>query len=89
MEPLEIKKYPEKILRKKCQPLSQVSEREKGLFEQMLFTMRYFAGIGLAAPQIGILEKMIIAEIGGKVIKLANPEILKAKGVDNMKEGCF
>ena len=51
--------------------------------------MRYFVGIGLAAPQIGILEKLIVAEVDGEIIKLANPEILKVKGLDNMKEGCL
>jgi len=89
MEPLEIKKYPQKILRKRCGPLAQITEREKILFEQMLFTMRFFSGIGLAAPQVGILEKIIVAEVEGKIIKLANPEIIGIKGADNMKEGCL
>ncbi len=89
MRPLEIKKYPEKVLRRRCEPVNPIAEKEKILFEQMLFTMRYFSGIGLAAPQIGILERLIVAEVEGEIIKLANPEILKVKGVDNMKEGCL
>lgn len=86
---LGIKKYPQQILRKRCKPLNQISEREKALFEQMLFIMRNFSGIGLAAPQVGILERLIVAEVGEKVIKLANPQILKTKGADNMREGCL
>ena len=89
MEPLEIKKYPQKILRKRCEPLEQITEREKLLFEQMLFTMRLFSGIGLAAPQVGILEKLIVAEVEGEVVKLANPEIIGIKGADNLHEGCL
>ena len=89
MEPLEIKKYPQKILRKRCEPLEQITEREKMLFEQMLFTMRLFSGIGLAAPQVGIPEKVIVAEVEGEVVKLANPEIIGIKGTDNLKEGCL
>ncbi|MBL7198413.1 MAG: peptide deformylase [Candidatus Omnitrophica bacterium] len=89
MELLEIKKYPNKILRKRCQPIEKIAKRELELFEKMLFTMRHFSGIGLAAPQIGILQRLIVADIGEGVIKLANPEIIKAEGIDNMEEGCL
>ena len=89
MELLEIKKYPQKILRKKCKSLNQIREREKTLFEQMLYTMRYFSGIGLAAPQVGIPERLIVAEVKGEVIKLANPEIIKTESADSMEEGCL
>jgi len=89
MEILKIKKYPEKILRKKCKPVRKVTARERDLFEKMLFAMRYFKGVGLAAPQAGILEKLIVTEFEGYVIKLANPEIVKAHGNDIMVEGCL
>jgi len=89
MKPLEIKKYPQKILRKRCEPLEQITDREKMLFEQMLFTMRLFSGIGLAAPQVGILKKLIVAEVEDEVVKLANPEIIGIKGADNLYEGCL
>lgn len=46
-------------------------------------------GIGLAAPQVGILERIIVVEFDGIIIKLANPEILSLKGADVMKEGCL
>ena len=89
MEPLEIKKYPEKVLRKKSETLSRITEKEKALFDQMLFTMRHFSGIGLAAPQIGILKKMIVAEVNRQIVRLANPEIIDAGGFDHMVEGCL
>ena len=84
-----IQKYPNSVLRQKCAPVNKVTGKEKELFEKMLFTMKHFCGIGLAAPQVGILEKLIVVETEGKVVKLANPEILKIKGVDSMKEGCL
>ena len=89
MDPLAIKKYPDKVLRKQCHPIEKITEKEIKLFVDMLFTMKHFCGIGLAAPQIGVLRKLIVAEVEGEIIKLANPEILKAKGADNMKEGCL
>ncbi len=89
MELLEIKKYPNGILRRKCAEIHKVGDKEARLFEKMLFTMRYFAGIGLAAPQLGIARNLIVTDIGEGVIKMANPRILKAKGSDKMEEGCL
>lgn len=88
---LEIKKYPEKILRKKCQPVEEITEREITLFNDMLYTMCHSSGIGLAAPQIGINQKLIVAniDVGEKPLKLANPEVIKVKGKDKMGEGCL
>lgn len=89
MDPLEIKKYPDSILRKKCAQIQAVTDKETRLFEEMLFTMRYFAGIGLAAPQIGIAKNLIVADIGEGAIKLANPKIIKTAGLANLQEGCL
>jgi peptide deformylase len=89
MDVLTIRKYPDKILRKNCLRVKEITEKEKELFQKMLFTMRFFSGIGLAAPQVGILAKLVVAEVEEEIIKLANPEILKVKGTDNMKEGCL
>jgi len=82
MEPLKISEYPDGILRKKCASIERITDSEVKLFEEMLFTMRHFAGIGLAAPQIGIVRNLIVADIGEGAIKLANPTILKVKGSD-------
>lgn len=89
MELLLIDKYPDKILKKNCVRVDEVTDKEKELFENMLFTMRHFAGIGLAAPQIGISKRLIVAEVEEKVIKLANPEIIETKGAEKMEEGCL
>lgn len=86
---LEIKKYPDSVLRKSSLDVKEITERESRLFDDMLFTMRHFQGIGLAAPQIGISKKLIVADIGKGAIKLANPVILDATGLDKMEEGCL
>ena len=89
MEPRIIKRYPDKLLRKQCKSIEEITEKEIGLFQDMLFTMKHFAGIGLAAPQIGIAKKMIVAELDNRIIKLANPQIVGMRGADNMAEGCL
>jgi len=87
MSPLEIKKHPDKILRKVCDPIRSVTEKERKIFDEMLFTMRHFCGIGLAAPQVGISRRLIVASVEDVTIKLANPEILDTSGLDMMLEG--
>jgi peptide deformylase len=89
MKAFDIKKYPEKILREKSCSVDEIGARERGLLDRMFFTMKHFSGIGLAAPQVGIPERLIVAEAGDKIIKLANPEILDKSGGDSMTEGCL
>ncbi len=90
MEPLEIKKYPDSVLRKKALEIKEVTDTEVRLFEEMLFTMRYFTGIGLAAPQIGVAKSLIVVDIGEGAIKLANPVIMGSKGLGKKwEEGCL
>lgn len=89
MHPTDIKKYPDGILRKRCPQVKEVTDKERRLFEEMLFTMRHFAGIGLAAPQVGISDNLVVADIGEGPVMLANPRILRANGSDRMDEGCL
>ena len=89
MNSLVIKKHPDKILREKSAQIEKITNREKKLFDKMFFTMKYFCGIGLAAPQIGISKRLIVACVEERTIKLANPEIIDMRGVGNMVEGCL
>ena len=89
MNPLVIRKHPDEILRGKCTRIEKITNREKKLFDKMLVTMKYFYGIGLAAPQIGISKRLIVACVEERTIKLANPEIIDIKRSDNMVEGCL
>ena len=86
---LEIKKYPDKILREGSCAVEKIAEREMRIFEDMFSTMRNSSGIGLAAPQIGINQRLIVADMDGQLLKLANPEVIKAEGKDKMEEGCL
>lgn len=89
MNLLEIKKYPQKLLRQNCDPVNKVTKQEARLLRQMLITMNYFKGIGLAAPQIGIPLRLIVADIGNGPIRLANPQTLKVSGREIKHEGCL
>jgi peptide deformylase len=89
MCPLKIIEYPDSVLQKKALEVKEITGKEIGLFEEMLFTMYHFAGIGLAAPQIGISKSLIVVDIGEGPIKLADPVVLNAKGLDAMEEGCL
>ena len=86
---LEIKKLPNTVLRKKCEPISEVGSAEKELFSKMADAMYKSQGIGLAAPQIGISKKIIVIDTGKGLLKMINPKILSAKGKASMEEGCL
>jgi peptide deformylase len=85
----KIREHPDPVLRKKCRPVEDITDKERNLFEQMLLIMRRFKGIGLAAPQVGISRNLIVADLGDNPICLANPVLLKIHGLDRMEEGCL
>ncbi|MBN1621500.1 MAG: peptide deformylase [Endomicrobiales bacterium] len=89
MEILDVKQYPLRILRKKCKPVRGITREDTALFDRMLHTMKYYRGVGLAAPQIGISKQLIVANIGEGAVKLANPRIVQRSGIDEMEEGCL
>lgn len=86
---LEIKVYPDDILRRECEPVRKVGSAEKELIGKMAFAMKYFQGVGLAAPQIGVSRQIVVADIGEGLIALANPELIRVKGAETMEEGCL
>jgi peptide deformylase len=86
---LEIKRYPDAVLRKKCIHVPEVTPKEVKLFEDMLLTMYTFNGVGLAAPQVGNLVQIIVADVGEGAVRLINPRIIKSKGEDKLAEGCL
>lgn len=87
---LELIKYPNPILKKKCSPITIVGEEEEDLFRKMLKMMYLNRGIGLAAPQVGINKQMAVVDIGDKrLLKLINPAVVEADGTEEMEEGCL
>ncbi|MFA5336925.1 MAG: peptide deformylase [Candidatus Omnitrophota bacterium] len=89
MKPLEINRYPNYILRKKCALVEKVTEDDLRLFNEMLFTIHHFGGMGLAAPEIGMDKSLIVVDIKGNVLKMANPEILDKRGFVRFQESCL
>lgn len=86
---LKIRVYGDPVLRKKAKPVIRVTERHRDVLSQMARTMYDGAGIGLAAPQIGISEQLIVVDIGEGVYKLINPKIVRKQGLQAMSEGCL
>jgi peptide deformylase len=86
---LQIRRYPETILRKRSVQIPEITPKEIKLFEDMLLTMYTFHGIGLAAPQVGSSVQIFVADIGEGPIRLVNPRIIKSNGQDKQSEGCL
>jgi len=84
-----IRKYPDPVLRKKTLRVEKIGPREKKILSQMAETMYSAAGVGLAAPQVGISEQFIVVDVGEGLIKLINPEIVFREGESKMEEGCL
>lgn len=77
------------ILRKKSKEIGQVTDRIEELLEDMVETMNYADGIGLAAPQIGVLRRAIVVDVGEGPMKIINPVIVDEEGEEIAIEGCL
>ena len=80
----------DEILRKKSREVPLVDDRIRMLMEDMVETMYKYDGVGLAAPQVGILKRVIVIDVeDGKVYKMANPNIINESGEQSAQEGCL
>lgn len=79
----------EPILRKKSKPVKEFDESLWELLDDMKETMYENDGMGFAAPQVGILRRVIIVDVNNAFIELINPEIISKKGEDIEEEGCL
>jgi peptide deformylase len=86
---LDIRKYPDPCLRKKCREVDVVDSEVRRLLDDMAMTMYAVKGIGLAAPQIGLDIRIIVIDIGQGLLKLVNPKIIKREGDSVLEEGCL
>jgi len=77
------------ILRKVAREVTEINERIKTLLEDMVETMYEYDGVGLAAPQVGILRRVIVIDVGEGPIKMINPEIIEQEGEIVDTEGCL
>lgn len=86
----DIKHYQkDDILRKKSKPVDKIDDRIITLLDDMADTMYNADGVGLAAPQVGILKRVVVIDVGDGIIELINPEILWKKGEQDGEEGCL
>lgn len=85
----EIRKTEDEVLRKVCKPVTKFDEKLWILLDDMYDTMQKNDGVGLAAPQVGILKRAVVIDIGEGRIELMNPKIIKASGSQNGAEGCL
>ena len=85
----EVITYPHPLLRKKSLPVGEITETVRHLIDDMADTMYAMRGIGLAAVQIGIHERIIVIDVGQGVVPLINPEVIERVGETEMEEGCL
>lgn len=86
---LKIKLYGSPVLRKRASSVRHVTQIHRDILSTMARLMYADSGIGLAAPQVGINEKMIVVDIGGGLYKLINPKVVSKSGWQSMEEGCL
>jgi peptide deformylase len=94
MAVLEIRKYPDEVLKKKALPVENIDKDLQRLIDNMIETMYAAPGIGLAAPQVGVSKRLIVIDVSTKderhpLIVLINPEITEADSFIDSEEGCL
>jgi peptide deformylase len=89
MAKLEILTYPHPLIRKKCGDVPNITDDIVKTCSAMAEAMYRAKGVGLAAPQVGILQKIIAIDIGEGLITLINPRITLSEGAEKNEEGCL
>ena len=90
MARLNIRKIGDPVLRMKSRPVQEINSRVLTLLDDMAQTMREADGCGLAAPQVGVLRRVVVIETEESgLIELINPEIIASEGVQEEVEGCL
>ena len=76
-------------LSKVCRPVTSFDERLATLIDDMKETLVEANGVGLAAPQVGVLRRLVVVDLGDEIIELVNPRILETSGEQDGLEGCL
>lgn len=84
-----VRKLGDDVLRKKSRPVETIDERILQLLDDMAETMYATDGVGLAAPQVGILKRIAVIDVGEGLLELINPEITSFEGNEKDIEGCL
>lgn len=77
------------MLKKKCREIKEITPRIKELIEDMKETMYEANGVGLAAPQVGVLKRVVVIDVGEGPLVLINPRLLETAGEQTGEEGCL
>ena len=77
------------VLTKRCKEVKEVTPRIRQLIDDMIETMYEEMGVGLAAPQVGILKRIVVIDVGEGPIIMINPEIIETSGEQCGSEGCL
>ena len=77
------------VLTKKCKEVKEVTPRIRQLIDDMIETMYEEMGVGLAAPQVGVLKRIVVIDVGEGPIIMINPEIIETSGEQCGSEGCL
>ena len=85
----KIREMGEEVLTKHCKEVTKMNFRTKLLINDLFDTMYEAAGVGLAAPQVGILKRIAVVDIGDGPIVLINPELIEQDGEQTGEEGCL
>ncbi|HJA42648.1 MAG TPA: peptide deformylase [Candidatus Dorea stercoravium] len=85
----KIRELGDEVLTKQCKEVTKMTLRTKVLIQDMLDTMYEALGVGLAAPQVGVLRRIVVIDVGEGPIILVNPEILETSGEQTGEEGCL
>ncbi|MBR5468427.1 MAG: peptide deformylase [Firmicutes bacterium] len=79
----------DEVLRKVCKPVKEITPNVLTLLDDMADTMYDANGVGLAAPQVGVLKRVVVIDIGEGLIELINPEFIEVSGSQTDHEGCL
>lgn len=79
----------DEVLRKKCKEVKEITPNVLTLLDDMAETMYDANGVGLAAPQVGVLKRIVVIDVGEGLVEMINPEILETKGAVVDYEGCL
>ena len=85
----KIREIGDEVLTKPCKEVTKLTLRTKVLINDMLDTMYEALGVGLAAPQVGVLKRIVVIDVGEGPIVLINPEIIETSGEQSGEEGCL
>ncbi len=85
----EIRVSSDEILRKICKPVKEINPHTLTLLDDMAETMYAANGVGLAAPQVGILKRIVVIDLGDGLVELINPVIVETRGSQIDYEGCL